>query len=302
MTLKKEFFKFFLIILFLSLAGIVFGYGVKKFQTRTAEAKKLEQAKKSNTGNKKEKDTVEEFVSSEPLPVAIEESAPAPESPAPKNSSTTQGDQDVSPKTVPPVVSSRYPIHKNITTTFFWAGEEAGKDNKNISNLPSAWDEQWVKHFGGVDDPDKRSGFFPAKFAPKENPFYFALPYNDFDDNGKRKQEVYSLIPWAKEKTWGQLESVCKNRWIKIIKGDKAAYAQWQDVGPFKEDDKNYVFGTADPKSKINNNAGLDVSPAVNQYLGLADIDKADWQFIDASAVPDGPWKKVVTTSQCYWN
>lgn len=194
-----------------------------------------------------------------------------------------------------------YPWHKNITVTIFWAGEEAGEDNKNISNIPSAWDEKWVKRYGGVDDPKKRNGFYPAKFIPKENPFYFALPYNDFDEDGKRKKEVYSLAGWAKLGKWGDDESVFKNRWIAINKKGKTTYAQWQDVGPFKEDDKDYVFGSAMPKSKINKNAGLDVSPAVRDYLGLSDIDKVDWKFIDDADVPDGPWKKIVTKSQVYW-
>jgi hypothetical protein len=300
MLRKKEFLKYFLIVIVLGLAGTAFGYGVKKLQTPLAEAKKSNK-ESAKTKNKEEKPKEAEAPVETP-PTVVQDSVAQPETPTPKDSPASQGDQDLSVKTAPPVVSSKYPVHKNITTTFFWAGEEAGEDNKNISNLPSAWDEQWVKHFGGVDDPNKRSGFFPAKFTPKENPFYFALPYNDFDNSGKRKQEVYSLIPWAKDKTWGKLESVCKNRWIKIMKGGKAAYAQWQDVGPFKEDDKNYVFGSASPKSKTNNNAGLDVSPAVNDYLGLSDVDKVDWQFVDPDAVPAGPWKKIVTTSQCYWN
>ena len=197
--------------------------------------------------------------------------------------------------------SSRYPLHKDITTTLFWAGEEAGDDNKNISNLPSAWDEEWVKHFGGIDKPKKRNGFVPSDFTPDENPFYFALPYNDFNEDGKRKKEIATLVPWAGSSEWKGKESVLKNQWIKIIKGDKVAYAQWEDVGPFEEDDAEYVFGTAKPKSKINKYAGLDVSPAVNDYLDLGDIDTVDWQFIDASDVPDGPWKKIVTTSQINW-
>lgn len=196
---------------------------------------------------------------------------------------------------------SQYPVHRNIATTYFWAGEEAGKDNKNISNLPSAWDEQWVKHFGGVDSPNKRAGFAPANFTPKENPFYFALPFNDFDNNGKQKKDIYALATWASGKKVSGNISVCKNQWIKIMKGGKVAYAQWEDVGPFGEDDSAYVFGNAAPKSKTNEQAGLDVSPAVRDYLGLSDIDKTDWQFVDNAQVPDGPWKKVVTTSQVYW-
>lgn len=214
---------------------------------------------------------------------------------------TDQKDTSAQSVAAPVEPASEYPVHKNITVTYFWAGEEAGTDNKNISNLPSAWDEDWVKHFGGVDDPNKRSGLFPAKFAPKENPFYFALPYNDFDGNGNRKKEVYNLVDWAKGHSWGDGQSILKNQWIKITKGGKTAYAQWQDVGPFKEDDAAYVFGSALPKSKTNNHAGLDVSPAVHDLLGLSDIDTVDWQFVGADQVPDGPWKKVVTTSQVYW-
>lgn len=202
------------------------------------------------------------------------------------------------------VSESGYPVHKNISVTFFWAGEEAGADNHDISNLPSAWDEEWVRHFGGVDDPRKRTAdYFPAKFMPKENPFYFALPYNDFDGNGKRKKEVASLVPWVKTvsaATKGET-SILKNQWIRIMKGEKAAYAQWEDVGPFKEDDAAYVFGAAQPASKTNKRAGLDVSPAVHDVLGLSDVDTVDWQFVDEKDVPSGPWKKVVTTSQVYW-
>lgn len=194
-----------------------------------------------------------------------------------------------------------YPIHKKISTTLFWIGEKAGKENNNISNLPSAWDEDWVKHYGGTDDPKRRKGFFPAAFVPKENPFYFALPYNDFDQKGKRKKSALVLPAWAQAKPYKGNESVCKNRWIKITKDGKAAYAQWEDVGPFEEDDKNYVFGSAKPKSKINNYAGLDVSPAVHEYLGLKNIDEVDWQFVDEQEVPDGPWKKIITRSQINW-
>ena len=194
-----------------------------------------------------------------------------------------------------------YPVHQDITTTIFWVGEEASSENKNISNFPSAWDEDWLKHFGGVDNPKKRNGYFPAGFIPEENPFYFALPYNDFDSKGERKALVFELASWAKGQKCSERESVCKNRWIKITKSGSSAYAQWEDVGPFKENDAAYVFGSSAPKSKTNKNAGLDVSPAVRDYLGLSDIDKVNWQFVNEADVPAGPWKEVITTSQIYW-
>ncbi len=199
------------------------------------------------------------------------------------------------------VASKKYTLHQNISTTFFWIGEQSDAENGYIPNSTSAWDEKWADHFGGVDDPNSRNGYSPAAFTPKENPFYFALPYNDFDGNGKRKGSAAQIIPWASEKTWSANESICKNRWIKITKGNKSAYAQWEDVGPMLEDDSAYVFGTTTPASTNNNHAGLDVSPGVRDYLGLDGMDTSDWQFVDANDVPDGPWKQIVTTSNVYW-
>jgi hypothetical protein len=187
-------------------------------------------------------------------------------------------------------------LHGNITTTIFWAGELADASNNFISNSESAWDQHWGDHFGGYDDPDHRSGYNPAAFAPKENPFYFALPYNDLDARGNRKATASScpnVTPGA--------VSRCKNAWIKIVKGANVAYAQWEDVGPLQEDDYNYVFGTAAPANTWGAKAGLDVSPAVRDYLGLGDVDKTSWSFVSAGSVPAGPWKNVVTNSPGGW-
>ena len=63
-------------------------------------------------------------------------------------------------------------------------------------------------------------------------------------------------------------------------------------------DDVAYVFGNSAPKNKVNKRAGLDVSPAVRDYLKLSDIDVVAWRFVEFSEVPDGPWKEVVTTTQ----
>ena len=193
---------------------------------------------------------------------------------------------------------SEYILHRNITVTIFWTGEAAGPDNGNISNVQSAWDENWTRHYGGYDSPSARRGYNPAAFEPLQNPFYFALPYSDMSDDG-RKADALNIIPWSSEKSiWLENESLCKNRWIKITKNSKTAYAQWEDVGPFGEDDQNYVFGNTAPANRLNQNAGLDVSPAVHDYLGLEDIDRVDWQFVDFVDVPDGPWKETITYHQ----
>jgi len=201
--------------------------------------------------------------------------------------------------------SNKYPLHKDITVTNFYVGELASADNGYIPNVDSAWDDIWMWDFGGVDMPDDRNStypYYPAKFIPSENPFYFALPYDDLDENGNPKP-TQKLIPWYKGET---NTTILKNRWIKIIKtyedgSKKVTYAQWEDVGPFEDDDFDYVFGSARPKNQINDNAGLDVSPAVKLYLGLKDIDKVDWQFVDEDEVPNGPWKNIVTTSGVNW-
>ncbi|MEI6650388.1 MAG: hypothetical protein WCL23_03050 [Candidatus Moraniibacteriota bacterium] len=198
--------------------------------------------------------------------------------------------------------SDNYPLHRGVYATLFWVGEDASADNKNISNSPSAWDDAWLKHFGGVDNPKKRIDFYPSRFTPKENPFYVALPYNDFDKKGKRRSDVSAVVPWATEKSYTKDQSMLKNRWVKIMKGDSVVYAQWEDVGPFGENDSAYVFGADKPKSKTNKSAGIDLSPAVNTYLNLGDLEKVDWRFVDDEDVPDGPWKQLVTTSQVFWN
>jgi len=195
-----------------------------------------------------------------------------------------------------------YPEHKNITVSYFWIGEEGNKDNKNIPNSQSVWDDKWKEHYGGIDTPDTRNGYEPINFIPKENPFYFALPYNDFKSiSGKRKQNATKDVYWANTKEWGKRESMCKNKWIKITKGTKVCYAQWEDAGPFGENDWRYVFGDNLPKNKHNNHAGLDVSPAVRTYLNLSDLDKVNWQFIAFENVPSGDWTKTITVSQIYW-
>ncbi len=198
--------------------------------------------------------------------------------------------------------SMSYPIHQNITVTYFWVGEPADSNNGYIPNSQSSWDVNWQAHYGGADNPDNRNGYYPVGFIPKENPFYFALPYDDFDENGNRRQSSYNIIYWAKEKSWSRYESICKNQWIKITKGNKSVYAQWEDCGPFFYDDSNYVFGTSLPRNQmLNNSSGLDVSPAVRDYLGLSGLDTINWQFINSDDVPNGPWKLIVTTSQIDW-
>jgi hypothetical protein len=109
--------------------------------------------------------------------------------------------------------------------------------------------------------------------------------------HGQFKPEAPLVIPWFKQAYTGPGESVCRNRWIAIRKGNRTCYAQWEDCGPFRTDHFQYVFGNERPKPNLNHGAGLDVSPAVRDYLGLAPTDVTDWQFVEVYDVPPGPWR-----------
>jgi hypothetical protein len=185
-----------------------------------------------------------------------------------------------------------FPWKKEIVTTTFWIGEKPSANNP-VPNRTSSWDANWTKNYGGYDDPERshRHDFIPAKFIPRQNPFYCALPYNDKATNGHRP-EAPRVVPWFKDAYQGPGVSTVKGRWIAIRKGNKVAYAQWEDAGPFRTDHWQYVFGNERPKPNLNKGAGLDVSPAVRDFLGMQDTDVTDWKFVEFGEVPHGPWSK----------
>jgi hypothetical protein len=192
-----------------------------------------------------------------------------------------------------PGPGQRFPWKKEIVTTVFWIGEKPAPKNP-VPNRVSSWDKDWTKNYGGVDDPDAahRSNYIPVNFTPRQNPFYCALPYNDKAREGHRP-EAPRVVPWFNEAYQGPAVSTCKDRWIAIRKGNRVAYAQWEDAGPFRTDHWQYVFGNERPKPNLNKGAGLDVSPAVRDYLGLQPTDVTDWRFVDFSEVPRGPWSTL---------
>jgi hypothetical protein len=184
----------------------------------------------------------------------------------------------------------RGPWKTAIGTTVFWIGERPTANNP-VPNDRSSWDPRWLSNYGGYDDPDSKSrkDFIPASFQPRQNPFYIALPYNDVG-GGHTKPEAKEVIPWFKDAFVRDGQSVLKGRWLAIRRGNRVCYAQWEDCGPFCTDHWQYVFGDERPKPNLNRNAGLDVSPAVRDYLGLSDLDVCDWKFVEFREVPPGPW------------
>ena len=153
--------------------------------------------------------------------------------------------------------------------------------------------------------------FFPSGEAPLQNPFYLDLPFDDYNDSTAFAERC-DVVPWANDAGYaGNCDndsfSYMKNRWVEITGPNGATcYGQIQDAGPSHGDnyhDSAYVFGGGDvqPSQGQFNNAGMDVSPALNGCLGFSSLngdgDSVSWQFIDDANVPAGPWTKVITTS-----
>ena len=190
---------------------------------------------------------------------------------------------------------SSYPWKRLITSTVFWIGEHASRYNP-VANSSSSWDLQWVKNYGGYDNPNPRArndnDYTPVGMSsPKQNPFYIALPYNDVDRGGT-KPEAGMVIPWFRTAFERNGKSVCKGRWIVMRHNGVLCYAQWEDVGPFRTDHWQYVFGDDRPMPNRNKGAGIDISPAVRDFLGLKETDRMDWKFVEFYEVPPGPWRE----------
>jgi hypothetical protein len=152
--------------------------------------------------------------------------------------------------------------HRKILATVFWVGEPG--------NEKSAWDPKWQERFGGVDDPRHRKGYRPAAFVPRLNTFYCALPYNDVAGRPSERTKL-------------------KGRWVEVSAGGRSCFCQWEDVGPWRVDDRDYVLGTARPRAEKQGRAGIDLSPAVRDYLRLTGKDLVDWRFVPEP--PPGPWR-----------
>jgi hypothetical protein len=173
-------------------------------------------------------------------------------------------------------------------------GEEPTERNP-VANHKSSWDSAWRENFGGFDNPDpvcRTRDFRPKTFIPRQNPFYVALPYNDVS-RGEHKAEASRVIPWFRREYAGKGQSVCKGRWVQIVYNKRSCFAQWEDCGPFTTEDWPYVFGDKPPVNTQNKGAGIDISPAVRDYLGITGGTAiVHWRFVEFYRIPRGPWSK----------
>lgn len=178
------------------------------------------------------------------------------------------------------------PWHNDIVATNFWVGEVIDPHADDGSQEISAYDNDWMAHYGGCDGivdahgvcgfeyRSADNGFFPKHVTPRQNPFYLDLPLED--------------------------QALMQHRWVQLESHGRTCYGQVEDAGPAVYDDRDYVLGTARPKNTRFNGAGMDVSPALYGCLGFsagpdAASDTVNWRFVDASDVPAGPWTRIIT-------
>jgi hypothetical protein len=185
-----------------------------------------------------------------------------------------------------------YPWKTGIITTEFWIGE-GGSNISSTDNRASSWDESWVSSNHGTDSPYVRdpNGYASGSHASTVNPFYVALPFNDLAFPDKARD--WLPAGWYRRPKDGKQVSACKDRWVWIKNAQgRSCFAQWEDVGPLRYDHAEYVFGSERPDTYTR--AGLDVSPAVAQYLGIDENKRAitSWRFVDDEDVPPGQWLK----------
>lgn len=173
---------------------------------------------------------------------------------------------------------NRYDWKTRIPMELFWIGETAS----------NSWNKNWIKANGGPDSPESRNGYAAGGHASAVNPFYVALPFDDLAYPTKAQR----WLPPGWNFREGSEVSVCKDRWVMIknSKGD-ICYAQWEDVGPGRGDNAEYVFGNEPPDEA---GKGISISPAVAEYLGVeGKSGTVSWRFVDDIDVRPGPWLKL---------
>lgn len=258
-----------------------------------------------------------------PAPAPAPVPAPAP-APAPAPTKLAHTNIVATTFWVGEIFDPTLPDGSQVCSTYdaLWAYHWSGVNNGRVPDTAGGCQGAIVGGCDGVPSAGKCStekrtaanNYFPTSpdVKPRENPFYLDLPFDDLNDPIGFKTRC-QVIPWANQPAFAgrctdKSFSYMKNHWVQILgPNGKTCYGQIQDAGPSHGDlyhDAAYVFGTNDarPTQTKFNNAGMDVSPALNGCLGFQSLDgqsdRVSWQFVDEKDVPDGPWKIIVTTSQ----
>jgi hypothetical protein len=204
-----------------------------------------------------------------------------------------------------------------------WAYHWSGVDDGTVSATTRACSGSIIGGCDGVTEANgvcstqartAANGYFPTRAHPRENPFYADLPFDDVNDPVAFAERC-QVIPWAYAPGFAghctdRQFSYMKNHWLRIVGPDgRTCYGQIEDAGPSHGHlyhDALYVFGAIDarPLQGGYNDTGIDVSPALNGCLGFAaldgDHDHVSWQFVAATSVPAGPWRRLITTRQVF--
>lgn len=133
---------------------------------------------------------------------------------------------------------------------------------------------------GGMLAPRNQRDITASVFGGSDDPNYSAYP--PFDENGNGQllndTDFYIALPDRFE---------AERPLVKVYCGGKSAVAEIWDVGPWNTNDPYWATGCRpaaesgiDEKGRETNGAGIDLSPALAEALGVDGMGKVDWKFL----------------------
>ena len=189
--------------------------------------------------------------------------------------------------------SSRYPWKTDIVTTVFWIGEHADREQSRSESQEFLGLATGRAITAVTTAPIPHGGTTTSRSISSRGRIRFtvALPYNDVT-HGQFKPE-------ARDWSFRGFDRHSCSRGIRFAKiaGSRSAEAigsatrNGKIVGRSAPTISNTFSRTNARRPNLNHGAGLDVSPAVRDYLGLRTDVLTDWQFVEVRDVPPGPWR-----------
>ena len=186
----------------------------------------------------------------------------------------------------------RYPWKTNIVTTVFWIGEQPTENNP-VPNNKSSWDANWTSNYGGYDTPGclVAPQLHPGLVRPAPESILLSRCRTTTLPTASSNRKPRWLFPGSSNPIPSRANLSARIAGSRSAKATASAMRNGKIAGPFRTDHFQYVFQNERPKPNLNRGAGLDVSPAVRDYLGLPPTDVTDWQFVEVRDVPPGPWR-----------